>query len=119
MAKDFSTELTSHVLGLELDYLVLRTGTKCFNGLDIGQRSIDGRLPAHTMAANLRRVFSGLVSSNVREDTILEIEKKGPFEIHASGHVMKLLDKLLAEFVAQGRMKLKSESYTPCYKLFS
>lgn len=76
-------------------------------------------LPAHTMAANLRRVFSGLVSSNVREDTILEIEKKGPFEIRASGHVMQLLDKLLAEFVAQGRMKLKSESYTPCYKLFS
>jgi hypothetical protein len=30
---------------------------------------------------------------------------------------MKLLDKLLAAFVSQGRMKLASESYTPCYRV--
>ncbi|GJM23207.1 MAG: LOG family protein [Planctomycetota bacterium] len=76
-------------------------------------------LPAHTMAANLRRLFSGLVSANVREDTILEIEKQGPFEIRASGQLMQLLDKLLAGFVEAGRMKLASESYTPCYTLRS
>jgi hypothetical protein len=30
---------------------------------------------------------------------------------------MKLLDKLLGAFVAQGRMKLASESYAPCYRV--
>jgi hypothetical protein len=30
---------------------------------------------------------------------------------------MKLLDKLLAAFVAQGRMKLAAEGYTPCYRV--
>jgi len=78
---------------------------------------IDERLPAHVLAANLRRVFSGIVSGNVREDTIANIEKNGPFEICGSARYMKLLDKLLSGFVEQGRMKLARESYTPCYRV--
>lgn len=74
-------------------------------------------LPVHVLAANLRRVFSGIVSGNVREDTIAAIETRGPFEIFGSARIMKLLDKLLAAFVAQGRMKLASESYSPCYRV--
>ncbi|MEX2496559.1 MAG: nucleotide 5'-monophosphate nucleosidase PpnN [Woeseia sp.] len=74
-------------------------------------------LPVHVLAANLRRAFSGIVSGNVREDTMAEIEAKGPFDIWGSPRIMKLLDKLLAAFVAQGRMKLASESYTPCYRV--
>jgi hypothetical protein len=74
-------------------------------------------LPVHVLAANLRRAFSGIVSGNVREDTIAEIEAKGPFDIWGSPRIMKLLDKLLAAFVAQGRMKLAAESYTPCYRV--
>jgi hypothetical protein len=74
-------------------------------------------LPVHELAANLRRVFSGIVSGNVREDTIAEIERKGPFDIFGSVRIMRLLDKLLAAFVAQGRMKLASESYSPCYRV--
>jgi hypothetical protein len=74
-------------------------------------------LPVHVLAANLRRAFSGIVSGNVREDTIADIEANGPFDICGSPRVMKLLDKLLAAFVAQGRMKLASESYTPCYRV--
>jgi len=78
---------------------------------------IDELLPAHVLAANLRRAFSGIVSGNVREDTIANIEKDGPFEICGSGRYMKLLDKLLSAFVEQGRMKLARESYTPCYRV--
>jgi pyrimidine/purine-5'-nucleotide nucleosidase len=74
-------------------------------------------LPVHQLAANLRRAFSGIVSGNVRDDTIAEIERRGPFDIHGSPRIMRLLDRLLAAFVAQGRMKIKSESYTPCYRV--
>jgi predicted Rossmann-fold nucleotide-binding protein len=72
-------------------------------------------LPLHLLAANLRRVFSGIVSGNVREDTMAAIEANGPFEICGSDRLMKLLDKLLAQFVSQGRMKIASETYAPCY----
>lgn len=74
-------------------------------------------LPTHRLAANLRRAFSGLVSGNVREDTMAAIDAEGPFEITGSGEIMGLLDKLLAGFVADGRMKLESDSYTPCYRV--
>jgi len=76
---------------------------------------IDASLPAHELAANLRRVFSGIVSGNVREDTAEVIEHKGPFEINGSREIMGLLDDLLAGFVAQHRMKISSGAYDPCY----
>ena len=76
---------------------------------------LNENIPVHILAANLRRAFSGIVSGNVREDTIAQIEAQGPFDIWGSPRIMKLLDKLLAAFVAQGRMKLAAESYTPCY----
>lgn len=79
--------------------------------------NISQDLPAHELAANLRRAFSGLVSGNVREDTIASIEKLGPFEITGSEKIMTLLDGLLAGFVADGRMKLESEQYKPCYRV--
>lgn len=82
-------------------------------------RSLELRqdLPVHQLAVNLRRVFSGIVSGNVREDTIAIIEKNGPFEIAGSGKLMQLLDRLLTAFVAQGRMKIASETYRPCYRV--
>ncbi|RZV34082.1 MAG: DUF3412 domain-containing protein, partial [Chromatiales bacterium] len=76
---------------------------------------IDEGLPTHRLAANLRRVFSGIVSGNVREDTAELIEKDGPFEINGSQAVMSLLDDLLAGFVAQHRMKISRGDYDPCY----
>ncbi len=74
-------------------------------------------LPVHELAANLRRVFSGIVSGNVREDTAADIEKHGPFEIDGSAEIMALLDSLLQAFVAQKRMKIASDDYTPCYRI--
>ncbi len=74
-------------------------------------------LPTHELAANLRRVFSGIVSGNVHEGTLALIEKDGPFRITGSGRIMTLLDDLLAEFVKQRRMKLASNVYIPCYRV--
>ncbi len=72
-------------------------------------------LPVHELAANLRRVFSGIVSGNVREDTAEQIEKLGPFEIDGSARIMRLLDGLLSDFVVDGRMKISGSDYDPCY----
>jgi len=74
-------------------------------------------LPKHILAANLRRVFSGIVSGNVREDTAEAIERLGPFHIKGSRRVMTMLDRLLAAFVAQRRMKLSGSDYDPCYAI--
>lgn len=81
-------------------------------GLDLAEGT-----PVHQLAANLRRVFSGIVSGNVREDTMAQIERAGPFEIRGSSRIMSLLDNMLTAFVAGGRMKLASEDYVPCYRI--
>jgi predicted Rossmann-fold nucleotide-binding protein len=74
-------------------------------------------LPKHDLAVNLRRVFSGMVSGNVREDTAALVDAEGPFEINGSARFMKLLDELLEAFIAQRRMKIVAEGYRPCYKI--
>lgn len=77
--------------------------------------AIDEGLPRHELAANLRRAFSGIVSGNVRDDTAAMIDEKGPFQINGSSRIMRLLDALLASFVAQRRMKISGGDYAPCY----
>ena len=81
-------------------------------GLDL-----DEDQPIHALAANLRRVFSGIVSGNVREDTAALIDEHGPFEVNGSERIMQLLDDLLASFVEQGRMKINAGNYKPCYRV--
>jgi pyrimidine/purine-5'-nucleotide nucleosidase len=73
--------------------------------------------PAHRLAANLRRAFSGIVTGNVKENGVAAIEKHGPYELSGDADIMRLLDDLLAGFVAQGRMKLPGSAYRPCYRL--
>jgi hypothetical protein len=73
--------------------------------------------PVHELAANLRRAFSGIVTGNVKEVGIQAIEKYGPYELSGDPALMKLLDELLASFVAQLRMKLPGSTYRPCYRL--
>ena len=77
--------------------------------------AIDEGLPSHELAANLRRAFSGIVSGNVRDDTAAMIDEEGPFQINGSSRIMRLLDALLASFVAQRRMKISGGDYAPCY----
>ena len=68
-----------------------------------------------SLAANLRRVFSGIVAGNVKPDGLSRIAEHGPFEIQGDPHMMQLLDTLLQQFVEQGRMKLPGTTYKPCY----
>ncbi len=85
------------------------------NHESMGALRIADDQPGHELAANLRRAFSGIVSGNVREDTAALIEQHGPFEISGSRRIMRLLDELLAEFIAQHRMKISRSEYHPCY----
>ena len=73
--------------------------------------------PAHLLAAQLRRAFSGVVSGNVKEHGIRAIEEHGPFEISGDADLMAEMDSLLNQFVVQGRMRLPGRAYTPCYRI--
>ncbi len=73
--------------------------------------------PAHELAANLRRAFSGIVTGNVKEYGIKAIEKLGPYELSGDPAIMQPLDELLAAFVAQQRMRLPGSLYKPVYRL--
>src|SRR4029077_1781703 len=72
---------------------------------------------AHALAANLRRAFSGIVTGNVKEYGIQAIETQGPYELSGDPAIMRLLDELLAAFVAQRRMRLPGSVYRPVYRL--
>lgn len=73
--------------------------------------------PRHTLAANLRRAFSGIVAGNVKDDGIRAVEEHGLFEIKGDASIMETVDILLASFVEQHRMKLPGTKYEPCYRI--
>ncbi|WP_329604981.1 nucleotide 5'-monophosphate nucleosidase PpnN [Undibacterium flavidum] len=73
--------------------------------------------PAHLLAANLRRAFSGVVAGNVKDQGIRAIEQFGHFEICGDPDIMHAMDVLLNSFVQQTRMKLPGKAYIPCYKV--
>ena len=79
--------------------------------------NISHDLPTAELAANLRRAFSGIVAGNVKSGGIKAIREFGPFEISGEKKIMALMDKLLASFVKQQRMKLPGSEYIPCYKV--
>jgi len=73
--------------------------------------------PTYMLAANLRCVFSALVAGNVKDEGIRAIQAFGNFEIYGDACIMDPVDTLLASFVEQNRMKIASDSYTPCYTI--
>jgi predicted Rossmann-fold nucleotide-binding protein len=73
-------------------------------------------MPAHRLAAELRRAFSGIVAGNVKEPGIRLIEQRGPFQIHGDPDLLRPLDALLAAFARQRRMKIAGD-YQPCYRV--
>ena len=79
--------------------------------------SIENHLETATLAANLRRVFSGIVAGNVKSSGIKAIREHGPFAISGDSKIMSLMDKLLKSFVKQQRMKLPGSEYIPCYRI--
>jgi predicted Rossmann-fold nucleotide-binding protein len=90
-----------------------------FEPTHAAMRALDLRRerPAHALAADLRRAFSGIVAGNVKAQGVQAIAQHGPFELHGDAAVMRPLDRLLASFVQQRRMKLPGSSYQPCYRL--
>jgi predicted Rossmann-fold nucleotide-binding protein len=75
-------------------------------------------LPIHDLAANLRKMFSGIVAGNVKPEGLTAIREHGPFEIRCETEIMDSLDGLLSVFVRDNRMKLPSgRAYEPCYRL--
>ena len=77
-------------------------------------------LKPHELAANLRRLFSGIVAGNVKPQGVRAIRERGPFEIRGESDILEALDQLLRRFVAQNRMKLPGGAgYTPCYRIVS
>ncbi len=87
------------------------------NHENMRELQLDTMLDSHLLAANLRRVFSGIVAGNVKDEGIRAIEKHGLFEIKGDKAIMDLMDGLLSSFVAQHRMKLPGREYKPCYRI--
>jgi hypothetical protein len=75
--------------------------------------------PKHLLAADLRRAFSGIVAGNVKPETLRSVRQHGPFQINGEKEIMLALDRLLASFIAQKRMKLPGATYSPCYRIAS
>jgi predicted Rossmann-fold nucleotide-binding protein len=73
--------------------------------------------PVHKLAAELRRAFSGIVAGNIKEFGVRAVEEHGPYQLHGEPDLVQSLGDLLAAFVEQGRMKLDSSNYTPCFTL--
>ena len=73
--------------------------------------------PKEKLAADLRRMFSGIVAGNVKEFGIREIRNHGPFKIHGDADIMHRMDEMLQGFIAQHRMKLPGTAYVPCYEI--
>ena len=74
-------------------------------------------LPPHLLAANLRRVMSGIVAGNIKEEGVSQIRTNGPYKLSGEPELMQQVDSLLQSFVEQQRMKLPGSHYEPCYQI--
>ena len=83
----------------------------------MAELSLNSNLETADLAANLRKIFSGIVAGNVKASGIKSIRQHGPFVISGETKIMTIMDKLLASFVSQQRMKLPGSRYIPCYKI--
>ncbi|MDP0588370.1 MAG: nucleotide 5'-monophosphate nucleosidase PpnN [Candidatus Endonucleobacter bathymodioli] len=74
-------------------------------------------MPSHLLAANIRRLMSGIVSGNIKEDGLSSIRENGAYQISGDTELMAKVDILLNSFVQQHRMKLAGSTYSPCYDI--
>ena len=80
---------------------------------------LDSSLPPYQLAANLRRVMSGIVAGNIKEEGVSLIRQYGPYQLTGEPALMEQVDTLLQSFVDQHRMKLPGSHYEPCYEIIS
>lgn len=80
---------------------------------------LNPQMPKHELASQLRCAFSGIVAGNVKAFGIREVAKKGPYQIQGDPALLRAIDDLLREFVADKRMKLGQDAsrYVPCYEI--
>tara|TARA_B110000503_G_scaffold83460_1_gene127360 strand:- start:74506 stop:75042 length:537 start_codon:yes stop_codon:yes gene_type:complete len=80
---------------------------------------LDINLPKHKLASNLRCVFSGLVSGNIKSFGIEQVRLHGPYKLSGDGKFLASMDRLLQMLIREKRMKLVAvaEDYQPCYQL--
>lgn len=71
----------------------------------------------YILAANLRKVLSGIVSANVRTEGKALIEEKGLYNLTGDANLLAKLDEIINKFTQDGRMKLDGEVYKKCYKI--
>ncbi|MEX0618856.1 MAG: pyrimidine/purine nucleotide monophosphate nucleosidase domain-containing protein, partial [Pseudohongiellaceae bacterium] len=79
--------------------------------------NITASLPKAQLISQLRRAFSGIVAGNVKVFGIQQVEKYGPYRIQGDPQLLAAVDKLLQNFIRDGRMKLGQKEYKPCYVL--
>jgi predicted Rossmann-fold nucleotide-binding protein len=85
----------------------------------MSQLNLSSNQPAHQLASQLRKAFSGIVAGNVKAKGILAVQQQGPFQLQGDAHIMQAIDQLLTVFIEQKRMKLGSKPYQPCYRIES
>ena len=83
----------------------------------MAELNIDSHLEPYRLAAELRRAFSGIVAGNVKSFGIKRIREQGPFRLKGDTSLMKSVDRLLERFVREGRMKMSTGEYQPCYEI--
>ena len=76
-------------------------------------------LPAHALASELRRAFSGLVAGNVKAFGIEQVRARGPYRLQGEPDLLSSMDRLLHVMVREQRMKLGEGigEYRPCYEI--
>jgi hypothetical protein len=79
---------------------------------------IDSEKPAYQQASILRKLMSGIVAGNIKEEGINEIREHGPYKIKSSSKQAEKIDKLLKAFIKQKRMKIQGD-YKPCYQIIN
>ena len=84
---------------------------------NVAQLEIHQDMDRHDLASNLRRIFSAIVTGNVKEEGIAAIKDHGPFEMRGDRKIMQSLDTLLKSFINDYRMKIPGTKYKPCYRL--
>ena len=75
------------------------------------------KLPPAKLASEMRRAFSGIVAGNVKAFGIEQVRKYGPYRLQGDKLIVDELQKLLASFVQQRRMKIDEDDFDPCWEL--
>ena len=81
------------------------------NHENMAELRLFSELPSPELVSELRKVFSGIVAGNVKPYGIRQVNQHGPYQLSGDADLMGAIDTLLAECVANQRMKISAEGY--------